>query len=128
MIQDTREYTVITGASSGIGYETAKSFAGRGSDLILTARRKDRLEKLKQEILSLNPECDIIIKIADLSEADNVFKFYTDVKNYPLRTWINNAGVGNYSSVWNQNLYKIRRMMRLNRVISSVLLTSSLSA
>ena len=38
MAQNTGRYTVITGASSGIGYETAKVFAGRGSNLILVAR------------------------------------------------------------------------------------------
>ena len=52
MVHNTEKYTVITGASSGIGYETAKAFAGRGSNLILVARRKDRLEALNQEILS----------------------------------------------------------------------------
>ncbi|MCI8375726.1 MAG: SDR family NAD(P)-dependent oxidoreductase [Lachnospiraceae bacterium] len=51
MIHNIEKYTVITGASSGIGYESAKAFAGRGSHLILTARRKSRLEALRQEIL-----------------------------------------------------------------------------
>ena len=49
MIQNTKKYTVITGASSGIGYEAAKAFARRSSNLILIARRKDRLEALRQE-------------------------------------------------------------------------------
>lgn len=38
-MQPTKKYTVITGASSGIGYETAKAFADRGKDLIAAARR-----------------------------------------------------------------------------------------
>lgn len=62
MVHNTEKYTVITGASSGIGYETAKAFAGRGSNLILVARRKDRLEALNQEILSCYPALNIIIK------------------------------------------------------------------
>lgn len=37
MVQGTRKYTVITGASSGIGYETAKAFAERGKNLVITA-------------------------------------------------------------------------------------------
>jgi short-subunit dehydrogenase len=36
---NTKKYTVITGASSGIGYETAKAFAARGKNLVVTARR-----------------------------------------------------------------------------------------
>lgn len=114
MVQNTGRYTVITGASSGIGYETAKVFAGRGSNLILVARRKDRLETLRQEILDLHPMLDIVVKSMDLSIPQNVFQFYESIKSYPLQTWINNAGFGNYDSVGNQDLKKISRMLHLN--------------
>ena len=114
MIQNQEMYTVITGASLGIGYETAKAFAERGSSLILIARRKDRLETLKQEILDLHPMLDIVVKSVDLSVPQNVFQLYENIKSYPLRTWINNAGFGNYSSVGNQDLEKISRMLHLN--------------
>ena len=114
MVQNTDRYTVITGASSGIGYETAKAFAERGSNLILIARRRDRLEKLQQEILMLSPILDIVIKVMDLSVSKNIFQLYDSIKSYPLRTWINNAGFGSYSSVENQDLTKIRRMLHLN--------------
>ena len=114
MVQNTDRYTVITGASSGIGYETAKVFAERGSNLILVARRKDRLETLRQEILALHPMLDIVVKSMDLSIPQNVFQFYESIKSYPLQTWINNAGFGNYDSVGNQDLKKISRMLHLN--------------
>ncbi len=114
MVQNTDRYTVITGASSGIGYETAKAFAERGSNLILIARRRDRLEKLRQEILMLYPMLDIVIKVMDLSVSKNIFQLYDSIKSYPLRTWINNVGFGSYSSVENQDLTKIRRMLHLN--------------
>ena len=114
MVHNTEKYTVITGASSGIGYETAKAFAGRGSNLILVARRKDRLEALNQEILSCYPALNIIIKATDLSISDNVFRLYEEIKEYPLQTWINNAGFGNYDTVSHQDLSKIRQMLHLN--------------
>ena len=114
MVHNTEKYTVITGASSGIGYETAKAFARRGSNLILVARRKDRLEVLKQEILSCYPALNIIIKATDLSVSGNVFRLYEEIKGYPLQTWINNAGFGNYDTVSHQDLNKIRQMLHLN--------------
>lgn len=46
MVQGTRKYTVITGASSGIGYETAKAFAERGKNLVITADWKRISNKL----------------------------------------------------------------------------------
>lgn len=114
MIHNTKKYTVITGASSGIGYETAKAFAGRGSNLILIARREDRLERLRQEILSSDSALDIIVKAADLSVPDNVFELYEEIKEYPLQTWINNAGFGNYDTISHQDLNKVRQMLHLN--------------
>lgn len=124
MTQNTKKYTVITGASSGIGYETAKAFAKRGSNLILTARRMDRLEMLKQEINTLYPTLDIIIKGTDLSVRQNVFQLYENVKTYPLITWINNAGFGNYDSTDHQDLEKIGRMLHLN--VEALTILSSL--
>ena len=47
MVQKKGAYTVITGASSGIGDETAKAFAARGRNLVVAARRQDNLEALK---------------------------------------------------------------------------------
>ena len=114
MTHNAEKYTVITGASSGIGYETAKAFARRGSNLILIARRKDRLEFLRQEILFSYPMLDIIVKVADLSVPDNVFELYNGIKEYPLQTWINNAGFGNYDTVDHQDLNKISQMLHLN--------------
>lgn len=124
MIQNTKKYTVITRASSCIGYETAKAFAERGSNLILIARRKDRLETLRQEILTLYPVLDVVIKATDLSVPQNVFGLYEDIKSYPLQTWINNAGFGNYDSVSHQDLGKIGQMLHLN--VEALTILSSL--
>lgn len=118
------KYTVITGASSGIGYETAKAFANRGSNLIIIARDKEKLEKLKSEILQQNSEVSVIIKNVDLSISENLYKLYSDLESYEIQTWINNAGFGNYQKVANQNLLKIENMINLN--IRAVVILSSL--
>ena len=113
MVQKKGAYTVITGASSGIGDETAKAFAARGRNLVVAARRQDNLEALKKDILSNNPALDVVVRATDLSVMENVYQFYESLKEYPLDTWINNAGFGNYDSVAHQDLRKIESMLHL---------------
>lgn len=124
MVQKSEKYTVITGASSGIGYETAKAFAARSKNLIIVARRQNNLEALKNEILQKYPALDIVIKVTDLSILENVYRLYTDLKGYSLETWINNAGFGNYDSVAQQDLKKIETMLHLN--VEALTILSSL--
>ncbi|KZZ85728.1 SDR family NAD(P)-dependent oxidoreductase [Bacillus sp. SJS] len=120
------KYTVITGASSGIGYESALAFAARGKNLIITARREDELQKLKSEIQSLNSDLDVVIRTADLSSSEEVHQFYEGLKDYDLETFINNAGFGNFAAVGEQNLNKIQTMLHLN--IEALTILSSLFA
>lgn len=107
-------YVTITGASSGIGMETAKAFAKMGKNLILIARREERLVQLKKDLLANNPTIDIILKMVDLSIVENVLSLYQELKPYDIEIWINNAGFGYYHSVSNQNLDKVTQMLQLN--------------
>ncbi len=118
------KYTVITGASSGIGYEVAKAFAERGKNLVIIARREDNLERLKREILEKSPDLDIVIRSTDLSIPENVYQLYEGLKVYEIETWINNAGFGNYDSVAHQDLKKIGTMLHLD--IEALTILSSL--
>lgn len=120
----SKNYVCITGASSGIGLETAKAFASLENNLILVARRQEQLEKLKEELLLSFPKLDIVVKSIDLSISENAFKLYQELKSYQILTWINNAGFGNYDSVDHQNLDKITKMLHLN--IESLTILSSL--
>ncbi|MDC2867848.1 SDR family NAD(P)-dependent oxidoreductase [Bacillus sp. BP-3] len=108
------KYTVITGASSGIGYETALAFAARGKNLILAARRTEELEKLRLKVAEMNADLDVVIRTVDLSVTADVYEFYESLRNYQIETWINNAGFGNYASVGEQNLNKVETMLHLN--------------
>ncbi|MBV6738718.1 SDR family NAD(P)-dependent oxidoreductase, partial [Priestia megaterium] len=118
------KYTVITGASSGIGYETALEFAARGKNLIIVARRLDKLEGLKSIIHNINPDVDVVIHTSDLSVTDQAYTLYNSLKQYQIETWINNAGLGQSSSVTDQNLEKVESMLRLN--IESLAILSTL--
>ncbi|MTD42005.1 SDR family NAD(P)-dependent oxidoreductase [Erwinia sp. CPCC 100877] len=120
------KYTVITGASSGIGYETALAFAAKGKNLILVARRVDKLEELKEKILSINNTLSIILKSSDLSEREQVYGLYQDLKSYDIETWVNNAGFGDSSLIIDENLQKIESMLRVN--IDAVTILSTLYA
>ncbi|MBC1794079.1 SDR family NAD(P)-dependent oxidoreductase [Listeria booriae] len=118
------KYTVITGASSGIGYETALAFAARGKNLVIVARRKTELEELKSAALAINPELDIKIRTTDLTITENVYELYEGLKELELETWINNAGFGNFDLVGEQKLTKIESMLHLN--IEALTILSSL--
>ncbi|MGD8189517.1 SDR family NAD(P)-dependent oxidoreductase [Brevibacillus ginsengisoli] len=118
------KYTVITGASSGIGYESALAFAAREKNLIIAARRTEELEKLKSKVAEINADLDVVIRTVDLSDKANVYEFYESLRNYQIETWINNAGFGNFASVGEQNLNKIETMLHLN--IEALTVLSSL--
>lgn len=80
---------LVTGASAGIGEQFAKQLSARGSDLILVARRKDRLEQLAEQLPTTAHviECDLGSEAAKLP--DKVAKLDVDVD-----LLVNNAGFG----------------------------------
>lgn len=86
MIEKSKAYTVITGASSGIGYETARAFAARGKNLIIIARRRHRLKMLQDELLRHHPDLKVVVHEADISVLGQAHQLYDDLKQYPLET------------------------------------------
>ncbi|MFP3324173.1 SDR family NAD(P)-dependent oxidoreductase [Planococcus sp. SIMBA_160] len=108
------KYTVITGASSGIGYEAALAFAARGKNLIVVARREAELNNLKENIQHMNSDLDVVIKRADLSESEQVHTLYESLKDYDIETFVNNAGFGNSATVAEQDVTKTEKMLRVN--------------
>jgi short-subunit dehydrogenase len=71
-----RKTILITGASSGLGAEMARQFATRGHDLALCARRTDRLEELKAEILATHPERRVEVRALDVTDDEQVFAVF----------------------------------------------------
>jgi uncharacterized protein len=87
-----RPIALITGASAGIGYELARVFAERGHDLVVTARREDRLAGLAAE---LGPICRVDVVAADLARRKGVQRLLSalDELGRPVDVLVNNAGV-----------------------------------
>lgn len=85
---------VITGASSGIGMECAHAFAKFGANLILVARRLDRLTVLKKE-LETTYKCQVQIEQADLSIDNEIYSFFSKLKTIysNIDILVNNAGL-----------------------------------
>lgn len=86
---------LITGASAGIGTSFARRLADRGHDLVIVARRKDRLDDLAQEInKSSNREVEVLV--ADLESAKGVQVVEDRVvdADRPVDLLVNNAGFG----------------------------------
>lgn len=106
---------LITGASSGIGYELAKRYAADGCDLVLIARTKFKLEHLATEI---SQEHDITVHIipADLSHPDTPQHIYAECmrRDLHIHTVINNAGFGLYGEFASSNLMTELSMIDLN--------------
>lgn len=100
---------LVTGASSGIGRDIARELSLRGYDLILVARRKNRLEELKKEF---NTNVEIIN--CDLSSTFNCMKLYEKVKDEDIDIVINNAGFGLAGEFNSTKLEKELDMIDLN--------------
>jgi short-subunit dehydrogenase len=98
MTNGTADYALITGASSGLGAEFARQLAARGYNLVLAARREDRLEALKQEIGETSKTTQIEVIVSDLSTDEGPQRLYDTIKakNLPVDVLINNAGFGIY--------------------------------
>jgi short-subunit dehydrogenase len=92
----TRTRILITGASSGLGAEMARQFAARGADLGLCARRVDRLETLRTEILASQPDRTVVIRKLDVDDHDAVFTAFREIAGElgGLDRAIVNAGLG----------------------------------
>lgn len=118
-----KEYILITGASSGIGYEMAFQLAQKKYNLILAARSTQKLEAMQKGLSSKYGISVEYIEV-DLSLKEGAYHLYEDIKvrNLLVTGLINNAGVGLYGQFENISLEEELKMIELN-VTSLVTLT-----
>lgn len=110
-----KEYTLITGASSGIGLEIAKQLAAKNQNLILVARSEDKLEALQKNLRN-QFKVDVIYFQYDLSEPNSAQDLFNEIKEhkYLVTGLINNAGFGDYGNFVEMPLKKDEEMIAVN--------------
>jgi NAD(P)-dependent dehydrogenase (short-subunit alcohol dehydrogenase family) len=87
----TGKRAVVTGATSGLGVETARSLAAHGASVVMTARDPDRGRSALRRVRDAVPDADVVVAPLDLADLDSVRSFAAGQP--PLDVLVNNAGV-----------------------------------
>lgn len=116
-MKSNSDFTLITGASSGIGYELAKVFARQQHNLILSARSTEKLLELKSQLQS-QYKIQVEVITLDLSQPGSALSLFDKVNALGLTVdiLVNNAGVGTHGKFADIELHKTQSMIHLNIV------------
>ncbi len=107
------KYAIVTGASSGIGKAISIELAKKQVNLILVARRIDRLKAIKKD-LETNYNIEVIVKNYDLSDLNICHLLHEETREYHPEIVVNNAGFGQVGFFQETPLDKELEMLRLN--------------
>jgi short-subunit dehydrogenase len=109
------KWALVTGASAGIGKALAEELATGGTNLVLTARRGERLEELSRELAASHKiRAEVVVAdLADPSGPDKIFAF-TQEKGIAIEILINNAGFGAYGEVTTVETRRLLDMVQVN--------------
>jgi short-subunit dehydrogenase len=111
-----QQVVVITGASSGIGRETALGFARRGASLVLAARSEPALRELAAEIERIPNHSQALVVVTDVADNAQVDNLARQAVNRfgRIDTWVNDAAVSEYATVEQMAVDEIRRIVDVN--------------
>lgn len=118
---------LITGASSGIGQETAYKLAIQGATLILTARRIDRLKVVQRQCKQLGAQTVTVFPM-DLSKTEDIDRLvsFVNKKKLSVDVLINNAGFGYAGSFISTDTKTIQQLFQVN-VLGLMYLTQKIA-
>ena len=122
-MKEQKNYALVTGGTSGIGYELVKLLAADGYNLIIVARHENDLIRVANEIKE-NFSVDVVSIAKDLFNPENAFDLYNQVKTKNLRVdiLINDAGQGVYGEFKDTDVRRELNIINLN-ISSLVVLT-----
>ncbi len=113
-MQQNGKYALITGATSGIGYELSKLFAKEGYNLVIVARTESDLDNTASELKKHNVEVVQLSK--DLFKREAAFELYNEVKakGIEIDVLVNNAGQGEYGEFVDTDIERELDIVQLN--------------
>ncbi|WNY24401.1 Gluconate 5-dehydrogenase [Methanimicrococcus hongohii] len=114
MFDLTGRVAVVTGGSSGIGVQFAKALAEQGADVVIIARRMDKLETVAEEVRKTGRKCLPIA--ADLTKADDIKKAVAEIveKCGKIDILVNNAGTSAVAPAESMTDEEWNRVVELN--------------
>lgn len=110
------KHVLVTGATGGIGYETAKLLVNMGARVTITGRNKEKLDNLEQELHQLTDKQQVFSQIADLTKREDRESLIENAENRLgfINGLVNSAGVAGGKTVENLDEEFIERLMDLN--------------
>ncbi|MFI6440227.1 SDR family NAD(P)-dependent oxidoreductase [Streptomyces sp. NPDC050759] len=110
-----RQTVIVTGASSGLGAEFARQLARRGADLVLVARRADRLKDLADELTRAH-RVTVHVVARDLGQPDagRTLRAELESRGIYATGLVNNAGFGTHNALADEDPDRLQSMIALN--------------
>lgn len=109
------KWALVTGASSGLGVDFARVLASQTCNLVITARREERLHNLQEE-LGRDHGIDVVVMPTDLARSGAPEALLSEINQSGIKldVLVNNAGFGVYGLFWEEEWNKYQAMIQVN--------------
>jgi len=114
---------LVTGASAGIGREFARQLAGRAAMIVLVARRRERLDELRDELAKRDPNLTVHVRAVDLADKLQIYALveWLEREKITIDFLINNAGLGDLGPFATSDPERVERIILVNMLAPTLL-------